>query len=155
MRSEASSASSKPTTEFAQPRLSRVKGRSSPVRGYKFGCVCSYVAGHEDGGVMTGHIGTNTPKSVTPCWGRPPFDPTQTGVCKLGRGFGARSLNLLVAADKNALLSVLLSTAVAFGAPCFPISLSCLPQCPDFPRSCRAIPACDFDLIEDLISGRA
>ena len=25
--------------EFAQPCLSRVKGRSSPVRGYKFGCV--------------------------------------------------------------------------------------------------------------------
>ena len=31
-----------PTTKFAQPRLSRVKGRSSPARGYKFGCVCSY-----------------------------------------------------------------------------------------------------------------
>ena len=27
------------TPEFAQPRLSRVKGRSSPARGYKFGCV--------------------------------------------------------------------------------------------------------------------
>ena len=38
---------SKPTTEFAQPRLSRVKRRSSPVRGYKFGCVCSYMAGYE------------------------------------------------------------------------------------------------------------
>ena len=32
--------------EFAQPRLSRVKGRSSPARGYKFGCVCSYMTGH-------------------------------------------------------------------------------------------------------------
>ena len=32
-------ASSKPTTEFAQPCLSRVKRRSSPARGYKFGCV--------------------------------------------------------------------------------------------------------------------
>ena len=31
--------------EFAQPRLSRVKGRSSPARGYKFGCVCSYMVG--------------------------------------------------------------------------------------------------------------
>ena len=31
--------------EFAQPRLSRVKRRSSPARGYKFGCVCSYMAG--------------------------------------------------------------------------------------------------------------
>ena len=40
-----SSASCKPTTEFAQPRLSRVKGRSSPARGYKFGCVCSDLAG--------------------------------------------------------------------------------------------------------------
>ena len=33
------SASSKPTTEFAQPHLSRVKRRSSPPRGYKFGRV--------------------------------------------------------------------------------------------------------------------
>ena len=40
--------------------------------------------------VMTGHIGTNTPKFVPPRWGRPPFDPTQTGLCKFGRGFGAR-----------------------------------------------------------------
>ena len=69
--------------EFAQPRLSRVKGRSSPARGYKFGCVCSYMAGHEDAWVMTGHMGTNTPKFV-PCWGRPAFDPTQTGLCKFG-----------------------------------------------------------------------
>ena len=50
------------TREFAQPRLKRVKRRSSPARGYKFGCVCSYMAGHEDAGVVTGHIGTNTPK---------------------------------------------------------------------------------------------
>ena len=40
------SASSKPTIEFAQPRLSGVKGQSSPARGYKFGCVCSYMASH-------------------------------------------------------------------------------------------------------------
>ena len=33
------------TPEFAQPHLSRVKGWSSPARGYKFGCVCSYMAG--------------------------------------------------------------------------------------------------------------
>ena len=39
---------------------------------------------------MTGHVGTNTPKFVPPCWGRPPFDPTQTGLCKFGRGFGAQ-----------------------------------------------------------------
>ena len=72
------SSSSKPTTEFAQPRLSRVKLRSSPARGYKFGCVCSYMAGHYLSNLMTGHIGTNTPKFVPPHWGRPPFDPTQT-----------------------------------------------------------------------------
>ena len=35
--------------EFAQPRLSRVKRRSSPARGYKFGCVCSYMAGIAQG----------------------------------------------------------------------------------------------------------
>ena len=39
-----------------QPRLSRVKAWSSPARGYKFGCVCFYMAGHEDAGVVTGHI---------------------------------------------------------------------------------------------------
>ena len=33
---------------------------------------------------MSGHIGTNTPKFVPPRWGRPPFDPTQTGLCKFG-----------------------------------------------------------------------
>ena len=82
------SANSKPT-EFAQPRLSRVKRRSSPARGYKVGCVCSYTAGHYPGILMTGLIGTNTPKFVPPCWGRPPFDPTQTGLCKFG-WFGAR-----------------------------------------------------------------
>ena len=70
--------------EFAQPRLSRVKLRSSPTRGYKFGCVCSYMAGHEDVRVVAGHIGTNTPKFVPPRWGRPPFDPTQKGLCKFG-----------------------------------------------------------------------
>ena len=70
--------------EFAQPRLSRVKRRSSPARGYKFGCVCSYMAGHYPGILMTFHIGTNTPKFVPPRWGRLQFDPTQTGLCKFG-----------------------------------------------------------------------
>ena len=73
------SASSKPTTEFAQPRLSRVKGRLCPARRYKFGCVCSYMAGvisHQ--GNDTGHKETNAPKFVPPRWGRPPF-----GLCKL------------------------------------------------------------------------
>ena len=54
------SASSKPTSEFAQPRLSRVKGRSSPARGYKFGCVCSYMAGVTLVWDDTGDRGTNT-----------------------------------------------------------------------------------------------
>ena len=63
------SASSKPTTEFAQPRLSRVKARSSPARGYYFGCVCSYMAGHYPDILMTGHIGTKTSKFVPPRWG--------------------------------------------------------------------------------------
>ena len=76
------SASSKPTTEFEQPRLSRVKARPSPARGYKFGCVCSYMAGHEDAGVVTGHIGTNTPKFVPPRW-------DERGCANSG-GFGAR-----------------------------------------------------------------
>ena len=31
-----------------------------------------------------------TTKFVPPCWGRPLFDPTQTGLCKFGGGFGAR-----------------------------------------------------------------
>ena len=75
------SASSKPTTEFAQPRLSRVKRQSSPARGYIFGCVCSYMAGHYPGILMTCHRGH---------WGRRPLDPTQTGLCKFGCGLGAR-----------------------------------------------------------------
>ena len=70
--------------EFVQPRLSRVKRRSSPARGYKFGCVCSYMAGHYPGILMTGHIGTNTPKFIPPRWGRPRCNPTQTGLCKFG-----------------------------------------------------------------------
>ena len=36
------------------------------------------MAGHYPGILMTGHIGTDTPKFVPPRWGRPPFDPTQT-----------------------------------------------------------------------------
>ena len=64
--------------------MSRVNARSSPARGYKFGCVCSYMAGQEDARVVTGHIGTNTPKFVPPRWGRPRVDPTQTGLCKSG-----------------------------------------------------------------------
>ena len=48
--------------EFAQPRLSRVKGRSSPARGYELGVFVPIwpVSSHTN--IMTGHIGTNTPK---------------------------------------------------------------------------------------------
>ena len=70
--------------ELAQPRLSRVKRRSSPARRYKFVCVCSYRAGDEDAGVVTGHVRTNTPKFLPPRWGRPRVGPTQTGLCKFG-----------------------------------------------------------------------
>ena len=58
-----------PLPEFAQPRLSRVKGRSSPARGCKFGCARSYMAGHYPGILMTGHIGTTTPKFIPSRWG--------------------------------------------------------------------------------------
>ena len=73
-----------------RPRLSRVKGRSSPARGYTFGRVCSYMAGHEDAGVVTSHVGTNAPKFAPPRWGRPGFDPAQTGLCEFGCGFRSR-----------------------------------------------------------------
>ena len=49
-------------------------------------------AGHEDAGVMTGHIGTNAPKFVPPRRGRPPFRPTQTGLCKFGCVWSALNL---------------------------------------------------------------
>ena len=42
------------------------------------------MAGHYPNILMTGHIGTNTPKFVPPRWGRPPLDPAQTGLCKFG-----------------------------------------------------------------------
>ena len=32
-------------------------------------CVCSYMAGHEDAGVVTGHIGTNTRPNLYPLAG--------------------------------------------------------------------------------------
>ena len=82
-------------SEFTQPRLSRVIRRSSPARGYKFGCVCSYMAGHYPGILMTGHIWTNTPKFVPPRRGRPPFDPTQTGLCKFNSVVGLELADLL------------------------------------------------------------
>ena len=86
---QGSSASSKPTL-IRTARLSRVKAPSSAARRYRFGRVCSYVAGHDNAGVvtvMTGHIGANTPRSVPPRWGRQRFDPTeptQTWLCKFG-----------------------------------------------------------------------
>ena len=44
------------------------------------------MAGHYPGILMTGHIGTNTPKFLPPRWGRPPFDPTQTGAVQIRVG---------------------------------------------------------------------
>ena len=68
-RKKTLSASSKPTTEFAQPRLSRVK-RGRPQRGgTNLGVCFSYMAGHYPGILMTGHIGTNTPKFLPPSLG--------------------------------------------------------------------------------------
>ena len=71
------------------------KGGRPPARGYKFGCVCSCIAGHYPSILMTGDIGTNTPKFVPPRWGRPPFDPTQTGLCKFGWVWSSTILTLL------------------------------------------------------------
>ena len=79
------SASSKPTwiRNLHSPVWVGSKG-GHPSEGHKFGCVCSCMAGHYPGILMTGRIGTNTPKFVPPRWGWPPFDPTQTGLCKFG-----------------------------------------------------------------------
>ena len=69
-----------------------VKGQSSPARGYKFGCVCSYMAGvisrqrhdwpyrNEDAQICTLSLGMTA------------FDPTQTGLCKFGRVWSSLSL---------------------------------------------------------------
>ena len=58
--------------DFAQPCLS---GWSSPPRGYKFGCVCSYMAGITQ--VWRYKFGCAHVWSVS-------FRPTQTGLCKFG-----------------------------------------------------------------------
>ena len=76
--------------EFAQPRLSQVQARWSPARGYTFGCVCSYMAGHEDCEVVTGHIRTNTPKFV-PLAGDDRASTLLKWGCANSGGFGARS----------------------------------------------------------------
>ena len=61
----------------------------SPVVGWKRGCpqrggtsLGAYIASHYPGLLMTG--------LCTPSLGTTAFDPTQTGLCKFGRGFGAR-----------------------------------------------------------------
>ena len=48
------------------------------------GVFSSYMAGHEDARVMTGHIGTNTPKFVPPRWGRQRFDLLKRGCANSG-----------------------------------------------------------------------
>ena len=57
-------ASSKPTTEFVQPRLSRVKRRVQI-----WVCLFLYGRCHEDAGAMAGHIGTNTRPNLYPLAG--------------------------------------------------------------------------------------
>ena len=83
----------KPTTEFAQPRLSRAKrGRSQ--RGGTNLVVCLFLYGRSpprhphDRPYRNKH----TTKFVPPRWGRPRFAPTQTGLCKFGRGLGFPAL---------------------------------------------------------------
>ena len=69
--------------EFAHPRLSRVKGRSSPAIGYKFRCVCSYMASHYVGVRWHRPYRNKHTQICTSRWGWLPFD--------LGSGgFGAR-----------------------------------------------------------------
>ena len=68
--------------EFAQPRLSKVKGPSSLARGYKFGCVCSYMPGTTSHQRDTRHIGTKTHPNCTLSLGMTAL--TQTGLCKFG-----------------------------------------------------------------------
>ena len=72
--------------EFAQPRLSRVKRRSFPATGYNLGVFVPIWPVIEDARVMTGHNNRNkhSPNLCPPRWGRPPFDPTETGLCKFG-----------------------------------------------------------------------
>ena len=50
---------------------------------------------------MTGHIGINTPKFVPPRWGRPPLDPTQTGLCKFGWVWSSLIFALLCYPDRS------------------------------------------------------
>ena len=73
--------------EFAQPRLSRVTGRSFPARGYEFWCVFSYMAG------VISHLRNDWPyrnkytQICTLSLDDRPFKkihPTQTGLCKFG-----------------------------------------------------------------------
>ena len=75
------------------------KGWSSPARGYKFGCVCFYMAGHEDAWAMTGHIGTNTPKFVPPRWGRPPFWPYSNGAVQIRVGLALADFIIEITPD--------------------------------------------------------
>ena len=69
--------------------MSRVKAPSSPARGYRFGCVWSYMVSHEDAGVVTGLIGTNTPKFVPLAGDDRALTLLKRGSANSG-GFGAR-----------------------------------------------------------------
>ena len=54
------------------------KGGRPQRGGTNLGVFVPMWPGHKHAGVVTGHVGMNTPKFVPPCWGRPPFHPTQT-----------------------------------------------------------------------------
>ena len=89
------SASSKPTTEFAQTRLSRVNltKRGHPQRwGYKLGCVCSYMAGHDPGILMTGHFRNKGTQNLYRLAGDDRALPLLKQGCANSGGFGARCL---------------------------------------------------------------
>ena len=76
------SASSKPTTKFAQPRLSRAICVIEWHRSNTLELVASDLGN-------TSHIGTNTPKFVPSRWGWPPFDLLKQSCANSG-GSGAR-----------------------------------------------------------------
>ena len=72
------------TPKFAQPCLSRVKRRSSPARGYKFGCVCSSMAGHYPGIPHDRPYRNKHLQICNPSLGSMARWPYSTGLCKFG-----------------------------------------------------------------------
>ena len=62
----------------------------------KFMCLflALYRAGHEDAGVVTDHIGTNTPKFVPPRWGRPRLDSNGAVQIRVGLELAEKLLQI-------------------------------------------------------------